>query len=118
MKTSFLAALAIACVACGSGGSGGSGGIDKAAFDRLLEGTHHGDAWATASAGADKVLGPARIKDADRWVWAVVEGDECWELDLMKDGDKVSGVSGGVVGKMLAEPFARCVARSKGAEPR
>jgi hypothetical protein len=115
MKTfSIIMAAALACVACGKGSKGG---VDKGAFDKLLDGTHHGDAWATATAAADKVLGPAKIKTDGQWTWAVVDGDACWELDLMKDGDKVAGVGGGLVDKMIEKPFARCAAKARGTAP-
>jgi hypothetical protein len=75
---------------------------------------HTGDAWATASAAADKLLGPARVKKDAEWDWAIADGSDCWDLTVYKDGDKVKSVGeSGQVNRAVEKLYAKCEAKTK-----
>jgi hypothetical protein len=126
MRTSFaivIGAALLAATACGKGdkngsgggGGGGGGGVDKETWDKLTGGIQSGSDFAKTSADIDKVLGPVKVKKDDRWIWAVDNGTDCYELKLMKAGeDKVAGWGGGKVNKMVEDQYAKCAKRAKG----
>jgi hypothetical protein len=112
MQHRFFLALVVVG-ACGKGG-GARGGVDRDAFRTLSAGIHGGDAWASASAAADKLLGPAKIKTDTKWTWAVDDGSDCYQLVLYKDGDKVGGRSSDTASSMAGRPYDKCAAHAKG----
>jgi hypothetical protein len=116
--SSMVLAALLATAACGKGGGSGGGGgakIDKAAFKALTDGIKQGDAWATTTASIDKVLGPVKVKrGTDLWIWAVDDGEDCWNIKLEGNGTTVMGWSGGSVNKLVERGYQKCVERSKG----
>jgi hypothetical protein len=115
----MCAALAFAG-ACGKSGdkAGGSGGgIDKAAFDKVVDGVHSGDTVASAQPALDKLMGPVKVKSDKEWIWAVDDGTDCWQVRAMLNGDKIAGLDTGKVNKMVEKSYAKCAARAKGEQP-
>lgn len=102
MKTILLAALL--ATACSKGSS-----VDGAAYKSTRD-TVKGMTFADATAKAQATLGPPNEKTDDRWRWAGISGDQCYDLSLSKNSDGKVGVSGGSVHKMVEELFAKCKA--------
>jgi hypothetical protein len=112
LSIALLVAATTGTAACGSNGKAGPS-VDEKAFKELTKGIHAGDAWAPTVASVEKLLGKAKVTTEQEWKWAVVDGDDCFDLDLDKNGDKVAGWGGGHVNKMLGNLFAKCAAKAK-----
>lgn len=92
-KLVVAGALALAAAACGK--KSGAGTLDDRALMDLQKDVM-GAKFEDAVAATEKLLGPARAKDAVDWEYAVLQGDTCFHFGLMKGDDgTVHGVQNG-----------------------
>ena len=103
----ITATLVLACSKEGGGNAGGGKGPQVMSLrDQIADGT----AWDQAFALAESSLGaPTRI-DGVHHVWAFVEGDQCFHLDLIRKDDKVGGVGRGSSHRST-NSFKKCEAK-------
>ena len=119
MKQKLAIGLVCALMGLGACGksSGGGGGIDKETYDKMMDSVHGGDAWDKATAAVEKVMGPAKLKTDAQWTYAVDDGTDCYDVQLLKNGDKVAGVGGGKVNKAVEKLYTKCSTRAQGKQP-
>ena len=61
--------------------------------------------FAQLTADVEKALGPVKIKSADVWEWAQVDGDQCWHFVV--DREHVAGEAYNAEARN-PEAFAKC----------
>ncbi len=105
-RLSIAAALVAAC-----GSSGPS--VDATSFKQLERDIHEGDSWNASVIAIEKVLGPAKTKGEHRWTWAVATGNDCFDLQVVKNGDSVGGFGGSHVSKLVPDLYAKCAERAR-----
>ncbi len=104
-----LSIAAVLVAACGSSGPS----VNATSFKQLKRDIHEGDSWNASVIAIEKVLGPAKTKGEHRWTWAVTTGDDCFDLQVIKDGDWVGGFGGTHVDKLAPELYAKCAERAR-----
>jgi hypothetical protein len=71
-----------------------------------------GDPWGEATGRIEQRLGPAKVKTDTEWRWAALQGDECFDLRVMRTGvlDHLESITNTYATAAVAEDFARCKA--------
>lgn len=63
--------------------------IDDAAFRAAMNSIKPDTDWATETAVLDKLFShPAKIQQDNIHIWARLQGDDCWEVDVLMDKGK------------------------------
>lgn len=81
-------------------------------FTQARDSVMIGDPWTEATRRIEERLGPARAKSDTEWRWSTVQGDECFDLRVMRKGllDNVERITNTYVMATVADEFARCKA--------
>ncbi len=113
-KLTSITFAALLAIGCGkdkdkAGGDKAAGGLG-AKIETARNSVNPNDAWPDTTARLEKELGAPQSKGDKEWVWAAVDGDSCYRLQLLKqsDQDKVSGAMGGKVSSMVTDKFEAC----------
>lgn len=79
-----------------------------------------GDPWTEATRRIEERLGPPAVKTDTEWRWATLQGDECFDLRVMRTGvlDNLQRITNTYVTAAVAEEFERCraIVRSNSAQ--
>ncbi len=79
-------------------------------FTQARDSVMVGDPWSEATQRIEERLGPAKVKTDTEWRWATLQGDECFDLSVMRAGvlDNLQRITNTYATAAVAEAFERC----------
>jgi len=79
-------------------------------FTQARDSVMVGDPWGDATRRLEEQLGPAAVKTDTHWRWTTLQGDECFDLSVMRTGavDNIERITNTYATSDVADEFARC----------
>jgi hypothetical protein len=104
-----LGFLVIGCVDHSDGNEGPNSEL-YAKFTQARDSVTVGDPWSEATRRLEERLGPPKVKTDAEWRWATLQGDECFELSVMRTGvlDNLERITNTYATAAAAEDFEHC----------
>lgn len=81
-------------------------------FTQARDSVMVGDSWSESIRRLEERLGPATMKTDTEWRWATVQGDECFDLKMMRaaEFDRIERITNTYAAATAGDEFKRCKA--------